>query len=241
MPRRDSRSRSYGRGPPPRGGRSPLPPRRMSSRSPPRGARGVAGGRRNSRSPPRRCSRSPPRRSSRSPPRRSNRSPPRRGGSSPARGGRGGGNNSRAQRSPSPRDPPPRSGAGGRPRSPSPPPRKARSPSRSPVGRKSSDRQQESSRAGDQAGGDHGAEGDPELSTKVVDGAPNRAGDPTWLAEVYVPRPLPMRPGTICVRGPLRFDQKTAEEDAARLVEGHKRGGYKEVQEVRNALRVEAR
>lgn len=50
-----------------------------------------------------------------------------------------------------------------------------------------------------------------------------------------------MRPGTICVRGPLRFDIKVAEEDSKRLVDGHKKGGYKQVQEVRNALRVEAR
>lgn len=56
-----------------------------------------------------------------------------------------------------------------------------------------------------------------------------------------MPRPQPMRPGTICVRGPLRFERRVAEEDARRMAQGHKRGGYKEVQEVRNVLRVEAR
>eukprot|EP00927_Polykrikos_kofoidii_P069275 TRINITY_DN64668_c0_g1_i1.p1 TRINITY_DN64668_c0_g1~~TRINITY_DN64668_c0_g1_i1.p1 ORF type:complete len:213 (+),score=29.90 TRINITY_DN64668_c0_g1_i1:82-720(+) len=80
-----------------------------------------------------------------------------------------------------------------------------------------------------------------EVTTRVIDGAPNRNGDKTWLAEVYVPRPLPMRPGTICVRGPLRFDIAFAEEDANRLVNAHTEGGYKGIQEFRNKLRAEAR
>eukprot|EP00971_Amphidinium_carterae_P035636 701581-Amphidinium_carterae.1 len=84
------------------------------------------------------------------------------------------------------------------------------------------------------------AEGDA-VVTKVVDGERNRAGDKTWLAEIYVPRPPPMRPGTICVRGPLRFDKNVAEEDSRRLAKAHEKGGYKEVQECRNQLRVEAK
>jgi len=100
--------------------------------------------------------------------------------------------------------------------------------------------------AGDAAGGQeletNGTNGDDdEVVTKVIDGAPNRAGDSTWLAEIYVPRPKPQRAGTICVRGPLRFGRNLAESDATRLTAGYKKGGYKEVQEVRNLLRIEAR
>lgn len=82
---------------------------------------------------------------------------------------------------------------------------------------------------------------DSEVVVKVIDGQPNRNGDPTWLAEIYVPRPLPMRPGVICVRGPLRFDKRIAEEDSTRMVKAHKDKGYKGVQDLRNALRLEAR
>lgn len=79
------------------------------------------------------------------------------------------------------------------------------------------------------------------MTTKVVDGQPNRAGDRTYLAEIYYPRPLPMRPGVICVRGPLRFEERLAEDDAKRLDDAHRKGGHKEVQGLRNSLRVEAR
>merc|ERR1712137_153230 len=82
---------------------------------------------------------------------------------------------------------------------------------------------------------------EPGIVTKVIDGQPNRNGDPTWLAEIYVPRPPPQRPGTLCVRGPLRFDRTLADTDAQRLARAHRKGGYKEVQEIRNLLRVEAR
>jgi hypothetical protein len=79
------------------------------------------------------------------------------------------------------------------------------------------------------------------VTVKVIDGQPNRNGDPTWLAEIYVPRPLPMRPGVICVRGPLRFDKRIADEDSIRMVKAHRDKGYKGVQDLRNALRLEAR
>lgn len=35
-----------------------------------------------------------------------------------------------------------------------------------------------------------------------------RAGAQTYLSEIYVPRLPPLRPGTICVRGPLRFEKE---------------------------------
>lgn len=68
-----------------------------------------------------------------------------------------------------------------------------------------------------------------------------RAGAQTYLSEIYVPRPPPQRPGTICVRGPLRFERDLALEDCRRLERAHAEGGYKKVQELRNALRLEAR
>eukprot|EP00434_Breviolum_minutum_P029971 symbB.v1.2.026502.t2/scaffold2653.1/size73901/6 len=80
-----------------------------------------------------------------------------------------------------------------------------------------------------------------EVQTKVVDGIVTRAGAQTYLSEIYVPRLPPLRPGTICVRGPLRFERDVAEDDCRRLAKAHAEGGYKKVQELRNALRAEAR
>lgn len=68
-----------------------------------------------------------------------------------------------------------------------------------------------------------------------------RAGAQTYLSEIYVPRLPPLRPGTICVRGPLRFEKDIAEDDRNRLAKAHAEGGYKKVQEIRNLLRAEAR
>lgn len=79
------------------------------------------------------------------------------------------------------------------------------------------------------------------MSWRVIDGQPKVGGDPTWLAEIEVPRPGNQswggKRGSLCVRGPLHLDKKGAEEDGILFAKAHKRGGFKELQKVRTELK----
>jgi len=78
-----------------------------------------------------------------------------------------------------------------------------------------------------------------------VGGVTRANGDPTWQAQVYVPRSgIVHRPGqkpvTLCIRGPSRPAKEEAENDADKLLRAFKDGGTQEVRKVRSVLNNDA-
>jgi len=64
---------------------------------------------------------------------------------------------------------------------------------------------------------------------EIVDGVP-KEGDPTWRAEVNLPRPArgqftDSKPSFITIRGPSRVEKRDADEDGHKLVDAAKDGG----------------
>eukprot|EP00927_Polykrikos_kofoidii_P015307 TRINITY_DN16784_c0_g1_i5.p1 TRINITY_DN16784_c0_g1~~TRINITY_DN16784_c0_g1_i5.p1 ORF type:complete len:211 (+),score=23.44 TRINITY_DN16784_c0_g1_i5:327-959(+) len=94
-----------------------------------------------------------------------------------------------------------------------------------------------------QQGGGVGAgcgEDPSQVATAIIDGIPRSSGEPTWRAEVTVPRegaagPLGKR-GTTAIRGPNRISKELAQEDVEQLVHAYKDGGSNEIRRVQREL-----
>eukprot|EP00971_Amphidinium_carterae_P023679 467199-Amphidinium_carterae.1 len=81
---------------------------------------------------------------------------------------------------------------------------------------------------------------DSEIHTAVIDGIPRSNGDPTWRAEVTVPReggagPLGRR-GTTNIRGPNRVDRNLVHGDIDKLVQAYKDGGSQLIRQTQRDL-----
>lgn len=87
----------------------------------------------------------------------------------------------------------------------------------------------------------------PDASIEIVEGAPKMNGDPTYQAQIYVPRDRGVhvltagqKPPTVCIRGPSRLDRSDAESDGEKLLKTFRKSGIAEVRKLRSILSDEA-
>mmetsp|Transcript_73077 Transcript_73077/g.144916 ORF Transcript_73077/g.144916 Transcript_73077/m.144916 type:complete len:222 (+) Transcript_73077:58-723(+) len=91
----------------------------------------------------------------------------------------------------------------------------------------------------------NGDGGDEEARLEIVEGVPRVNGDPTWQAQIYVPRQgvsfrPSQKPVTLCIRGPSRPCKEDVEDDGRKLEAAFKEGGISRVRKVRSILNNDA-
>mmetsp|Transcript_87584 Transcript_87584/g.272191 ORF Transcript_87584/g.272191 Transcript_87584/m.272191 type:complete len:363 (+) Transcript_87584:72-1160(+) len=117
----------------------------------------------------------------------------------------------------------------------SPPPRQEKKSPGPPPRRSASGRQEEEEQAGGEAG--EVGEGKNYFGAAVVDGVPRQDKRPTWRAEIYLPRPgaplVHRDRGSVCIRGPNRFNLEEAEDDLVQCKQVAEESGEDAAKQVR--------